>query len=93
MVEWRRQNAICTDPKGHPRFDVGFAAFYMNRCNRSGILSGAGPIGGYEQAGTWRLNVRFYRESLAEPTSALGLPRQRDRLASSIVRTQQTSIP
>ena len=63
--EWRRQQAICKRPGNHARFDVGFAAFYMNRCNRSGVLTGAGPIGGFEQQGEWRLDVRFSREPLA----------------------------
>jgi DNA adenine methylase len=38
----------------------------MNRCNRSGVLTGAGPIGGYEQEGRWRLDVRFNRSELAQ---------------------------
>ena len=37
----------------------------MNRCNRSGVLNG-GPIGGYEQKGEWRLDVRFTKSALAE---------------------------
>ncbi len=66
IEEWRRQRDICTHPHGHTPFAVGFSAFYMNRCNRSGVLSGAGPIGGYAQAGKWKLGVRFNREGLAE---------------------------
>lgn len=66
IEEWRIQRAICVQPHGHSRFDVGFAAFYMNRCNRSGVLTGAGPIGGYAQKGKWCLGVRFNRKGLAE---------------------------
>lgn len=66
MREWRKQQAICRAPAGHSQFDVGFAAFYMNRCNRSGVLTGAGPIGGHEQRGKWRMDVRFNRTALAE---------------------------
>lgn len=66
MEEWYRQREVCTKPKAHERFDVGFAAFYMNRCNRSGVLTGAGPIGGLEQKGKWKLGVRFNRETLTE---------------------------
>jgi len=76
--EWHRQQEVCTAPNRHSRFDVGFAAFYMNRCNRSGVLTGAGPIGGLEQDGTWRLDVRFSRESLAERIRAIA--RMRDRI-------------
>jgi DNA adenine methylase len=66
ITEWRRQHQICAHPYKYRLFDVGFAAFYMNRCNRSGVLTGSGPIGGYEQSGRWRMGVRFYREALAE---------------------------
>lgn len=66
IKEWHRQQGICLRPKGHSRFEVGFAAFFMNRCNRSGVLSGSGPIGGYEQAGKWRMDVRFNRDGLTE---------------------------
>lgn len=66
IEEWHRQHEICTRPASHSQFDVGFAAFFMNRCNRSGVLTGSGPIGGYEQAGTWRMDVRFNREALTE---------------------------
>lgn len=76
--EWQRQKAICTSPTSHSRFDVGFAAFFMNRCNRSGVLTGAGPIGGYHQSGNWRLDVRFNREGLAARIQQIG------RLAPSI---------
>lgn len=69
--EWRHQHQICTNPDSYDEFDVGFAAFFMNRCNRSGVLSGAGPIGGYSQEGRWRINVRFNRDGLVERISAL----------------------
>ncbi|TAJ91533.1 MAG: DNA adenine methylase [Gammaproteobacteria bacterium] len=65
IKEWYRQHKICARPRSHAQFDLGFSAFYMNRCNRSGVLSGAGPIGGYEQSGKWRMDVRFNRETLA----------------------------
>lgn len=76
--EWRRQRDVCANPASNSRFAVGFAAFYMNRCNRSGVLTGAGPIGGLEQSGKWRLDVRFNREALAE--RILFLRRLRDRI-------------
>lgn len=69
--EWHRQHAICLNPKAHTQFEVGFGAFFMNRCNRSGVITGAGPIGGYEQTGKWRMGVRFNREELAERVLAL----------------------
>ena len=78
IEEWRRQQSVCANPEKHTRFQAGFAAFYMNRCNRSGVLTGAGPIGGYAQTGKWKLGVRFNREALAERVLVLG--RMRDRI-------------
>lgn len=63
IEEWRHQKEIyCTQNKRYS-VELGFAAFYLNRTNRSGILS-AGPIGGYKQAGTYSINARFNREAL-----------------------------
>ena len=63
--EWKRQRDIYQNKDASKGFDLGFATFYLNRCNRSGVLFGAAPIGGYEQTGEWKLGARFYRESLA----------------------------
>lgn len=62
--EWRRQKAIYLNPSRHDRLALGFATFYLNRCNRSGIISGAGPIGGYSQKGNWKIDARFNRSEL-----------------------------
>lgn len=70
--EWRRQQAICATADRGDSFALGFAAFYMNRCNRSGVLKGAGPIGGYAQDGKWRLDVRFNRDELASKVRDIG---------------------
>ena len=43
--------------------ELGFAAFFLNRTNRSGILK-AGVIGGKEQSGKWKLDVRFNKQDL-----------------------------
>lgn len=81
IEEWRRQHRICANPSSHRQFDVGFAAFFMNRCNRSGVISGSGPIGGHEQKGRWRIDVRFNRAGLAE--RILNLRRMEDRIRVS----------
>ncbi|TVM15048.1 DNA adenine methylase [Oceanidesulfovibrio indonesiensis] len=62
--EWNRQKEILTKRIGS-HFDLGFAAFYLNRCNRSGILS-AGPIGGKFQNGNYTIGARFNREMLID---------------------------
>ena len=77
IKEWKKQREVCTNPNRYSFFDLGFAAFYMNRCNRSGILTGAGPIGGYEQKSLWKMDVRFNREALAKRVLLLSRHRRR----------------
>lgn len=42
---------------------LGFAFFFLNRTNRSGILNG-GMIGGRDQAGDWKIDARFNKDAL-----------------------------
>jgi len=69
VEEWRRQRAIYS---ASPKDDVelGFALFFLNRTNRSGILD-ARPIGGYEQTGRWKIDARFDRQGLEARLEAL----------------------
>ena len=66
IVEWKRQHRVYLRADTSKPFDLAFSAFYLNRCNRSGILLGGAPIGGYAQTGKWRIDARFNRENLAE---------------------------
>lgn len=43
---------------------LGFATFFLNRTNRSGIIKGAGVIGGFQQKGRYAIDCRFNREDL-----------------------------
>jgi len=63
IAEWHRQKDILKTDYRQNLFDVGFAAFYLNRCNRSGIIK-AGPIGGQQQRGPYKIDARFNRENL-----------------------------
>lgn len=63
--EWRRQRSIYLNSKHYSRLEIGFATFYLNRCNRSGVIANAGVIGGLSQTGKWKLDARFNREVLA----------------------------
>lgn len=78
LDQWQKQRDICLQPSRHSTFDVGFATFYLNRCNRSGILLGSAPIGGYSQTGDWHIDARFYRQTLAQ--RIVNLADQRDRI-------------
>ena len=60
--EWYRQREVYRH-KDADLFDLGFATFFLNRTNRSGILEG-GVIGGKNQTGKWLLDARFNKENL-----------------------------
>lgn len=62
IEEWERQKEILKAAK-EPSYELGFAAFYLNRTNRSGILN-AGVIGGKKQDGKWKMDARFNRNNL-----------------------------
>jgi DNA adenine methylase len=76
MESRSRFQAIVADPKGHSQLELGFAAFFLNRTSRSGILAG-GVIGGKEQAGTYKLDARYKADDLIARVRAIGAERHR----------------
>lgn len=68
IAEWDHQKETLRTARAG--FDLGFAFFYLNRTNRSGIMN-AGVIGGREQLGEWGMDARFNREELATRVRAL----------------------
>lgn len=63
--EWKAQKEIYTNENKRYSLELGFATFYLNRTNRSGILA-AGPIGGYKQTGNYLIDARYNREALIQ---------------------------
>ncbi len=63
VAEWKKQREIFKDYENFDSLALGFATFYLNRCNRSGILT-AGLIGGLNQDGAWKMDARFSRNDL-----------------------------
>ncbi|MGK4443129.1 DNA adenine methylase [Yersinia enterocolitica] len=47
------------------KLEKGFSAFFLNRTNRSGMLH-AGPIGGRDQSGEYKIACRFTRKTLID---------------------------
>lgn len=70
VEEWRRQRGVYRSGVG-TALELGFAFFYLNRTNRSGVLN-AGVIGGQAQTGNYKIDARFNRGTLVERISALG---------------------
>lgn len=66
VPEWRRQKEIYKSSDLSDPLSLGFAAFYLNRTNRSGIIGTAGVIGGLAQEGNYKIDCRFNREELTK---------------------------
>lgn len=66
MDQWHRQRQIYLSPADYDDLTLGFAAFFLNRTNRSGIIKGGGVIGGLDQTGNYKIDCRFNRPELAK---------------------------
>ena len=62
IEERERQKMNYQDADAEPLYD-GFATLFLNRVNFSGIIKG-GPIGGLDQAGTYKVDCRFNKEDI-----------------------------
>jgi len=74
--EWKRQRHIQYD-ENSARLERGFSTFFLNRTNRSGVID-AGPIGGFDQKGNYKIDARFNKDELKLRVRKLG--RFRDRI-------------
>ena len=65
IEEWHKQKIIYDKFIGNSSYSIelAFATFFLNRTNRSGIISG-GPIGGYNQESKYKLDCRFNKDNL-----------------------------
>lgn len=68
---WRKQKNIYSFSQTHSPLEVGFASFYLNRCNVSGVIRG-GPIGGFDQLGSYGIDARFNKNKLIEKILDIG---------------------
>ena len=62
--EWHRQRATNEGADLADPLALGFATFFLNRTNRSGIIKRAGVIGGLDQSGAYKIDCRFNRDEL-----------------------------
>ena len=79
---WDRQKRIFANPSAHDHVQLGFATFFLNRTNRSGILNG-GVIGGRDQTGPWKIDARYNADELIFRIESIAKMRQRIRLTRS----------
>jgi DNA adenine methylase len=80
--EWQAQREVYLKPRGHSALRLGFATFFLNRCNRSGVIANGGIIGGKQQTGKWKIDARFNREELEARIRRISLYRERIDLHS-----------
>jgi DNA adenine methylase len=73
---WSKMKGVFGSPASASDLELGFATFYLNRTNRSGILNG-GPIGGHAQTGRWGLDARFNRSDLIDRIHRIARARSR----------------
>ena len=59
IEEWHRQRDIYRRQNPKNKLALGYAAFFLNRTNRSGIIKGAGVIGGLNQTGNYKIDCRY----------------------------------
>jgi DNA adenine methylase len=71
ISQWYRQRATIRNKRAS-LFDLGFAAFFLNRTNRSGIIYQGGVIGGLAQSGEWKIDVRYNKDDLVRRIKQIG---------------------
>lgn len=77
ITEWKRQRGVYRTTGRLSRLRRGFSAFYLNRCNRSGIVVNGGPIGGIHQRGPWKLDARYTKPELRRRCQRIAEYRER----------------
>lgn len=76
---WDKQKRVLNNPNDHDNVALGFAMFFLNRTNRSGILNG-GIIGGRDQTGPWKIDARFNTDELIFRIESIAKLRRRIHL-------------
>jgi DNA adenine methylase len=82
MKEWNYRKQILQDENLRQRLsdlEIGFTTFYLNRCNRSGIIK-AGAIGGNEQNGEWKMDARFNKSDLIDKIQKIAYYKDRIKI-------------
>lgn len=78
---WKQMKRTFANPDDANDLQLGYAMFYLNRTNRSGILNG-GPIGGKAQSGRWNMDARYNRADLVQRIERIAQARRRITLTN-----------
>ena len=63
VENWHKQKKVQSRKQYANLLELGFSTLFLNRTNRSGIISG-GVIGGIDQTGEYKIDCRFNKEEL-----------------------------
>lgn len=86
IEEWHHQKLIYLNYNNKYSLELGFATFFLNRTNRSGILK-AGPIGGYSQKGKYKIDCRYNKERLVQKVLRIAENKNKIKLYNYEIRT------
>jgi DNA adenine methylase len=78
---WYRLRDIMNSNRKYKMLDIGFATFFLNRCNHSGVLN-AGPIGGKKQEGKWKIDARFNKDILIKKILKISYYKERIKVSN-----------
>lgn len=78
---WARQREVQLHKADAELLELGFSTFYLNRTNRSGILSG-GVIGGKNQDGNFKIDARYNKADLIDRIESVAEYKDRIELTS-----------
>lgn len=96
MQEWQRQRSIQSQPNEVSTLELGFSTFFLNRTNRSGIITG-GVIGGKNQNGEWKIDDRYNKQALIDRIKLVAYYKSRISIynedASSFLLNRCPSFP
>lgn len=96
VQNWDRQKAVIENAEEQDDLDLGFALFFLNRTNRSGILNG-GIIGGRDQTGPWKIDARYNAPELIKRIEAIARLQNRIELtredAYNLIKRLKASLP
>lgn len=76
MDEWKKQKQIQNENDSSDILSLGLSTLFLNRTNRSGILS-AGVIGGNNQTGNYKIDARFNKKALIKKIKLIAFYKSR----------------
>jgi len=92
IQERLKQKNVYNHTSDHTLLEVGFATLFLNRTNRSGILTG-GVMGGNDQTGKYKMDCRFNKKELIHRIYQIANKREKILLfnmdASELLMTQK----